>query len=119
MSRYSLKVKDSETKVKELIVGYDPPLGAFFFQAFGAPDVDGEDTFAVPQEFRSSPEKVLLVIAKYAELDAVPDSNLAIICMKAISAGLDPREYLKVEDMHWSSHPPVSLSNVIIGGKNA
>lgn len=39
MSRYTLSVEDE----REIVVGWDPPLGTFFAQIFGPDDEDGEE----------------------------------------------------------------------------
>lgn len=101
MSRFSLKIKDSEAQAKELIVGFDRPLGGYFFQVFGSPDKDGEDTFIEPHEMVSDRLKILRIIEKYGD----PNNKLNIGVRQAVMFHQDPEQLIGKDFEHWGRYP--------------
>ena len=102
MSRYSLKVRQPkwEQGVRELIVGYDVPCGGFFFQVFGEPDEEGEDTFIEPWEMSSSRHKILRIMEEYADFN----NELSNIIRHALSIDVDPEQTIGTNYKHWVSY---------------
>ena len=96
MSRYLLKLADSEKRAKELYVGYDKPLGGYFFQV-----LNEEGSYIEPWEPVADRLSVLQIIDKYAD----PNNKLNIAVRQAVMFHKDPKELLGKEQDSWVNYP--------------